>query len=91
MTVGGMVVKRWSSTQGPIATSSGEWEYDALVRGAAKAIGLQARTWAGSFSPGCKWAALSRRRRPVLQVRQAVRRRRIEIKKTRRNGVVWCA
>lgn len=42
LTVGGMVVKSWSSTQGSIATSSGESEFYALVRGAAEALGLQA-------------------------------------------------
>ena len=41
MTVGGMVVRSWSTTQATIATSSGEAEYYALVRGSAESLGLQ--------------------------------------------------
>lgn len=40
LTVGSMAVKTWSSTQGSSATSIGEAEYDAPVRGAAEASGL---------------------------------------------------
>ena len=42
LTVGGAGVKSWSSTQGSIATSSGEAEYYAMIKGAAEALGLQA-------------------------------------------------
>ena len=41
LVVGGMLVRSWSSTQAVVATSSGEAEYYALVRGSAEAIGLQ--------------------------------------------------
>ena len=37
-----MLVKSWSSTQATVATSSGEAEHDALVRGAAEALGSKA-------------------------------------------------
>jgi len=36
-----MVVRSWSTTQATIATSSGEAEYYALVRGSAESLGLQ--------------------------------------------------
>ena len=35
-------MKHWSSTQGTIATSSGEAEYYALVKGAAEGLAIQA-------------------------------------------------
>jgi hypothetical protein len=38
----GQAVKSWSSTQGTIATSSGEAEYYALVKGAAEGLAIQA-------------------------------------------------
>ena len=37
-----MLVRSWSSTEATVATSSGEAEYNALVRGAAEALGLKA-------------------------------------------------
>jgi len=42
LVVAGMVVKSWSSTQGSVATSSGEAEYYSLARGSAEALGLAA-------------------------------------------------
>ena len=39
---GRMLVKSWSSTQATVGTSKGEAEYNALVRGAAEALGLKA-------------------------------------------------
>ena len=40
--VGGMLVMSWTSNQATVATSSGEAEHNALVRGAAEALGLKA-------------------------------------------------
>ena len=37
----GGVVKAWSKTQGPVALSSGEAEYYAMVKGTLEGIGLQ--------------------------------------------------
>lgn len=42
ITVGGMVMRCWSSTQGSGATSSGESQFYVSVRGGADALGLQA-------------------------------------------------
>ena len=39
---GEMLVKSWSSSQAIVATSSGDAEYIALVRGAAEPSGLKA-------------------------------------------------
>ena len=39
--LGGGVVKAWSKTQGPVALSSGEAEYYAMVKGTLEGIGLQ--------------------------------------------------
>ena len=39
--IGGHCIKAWSHTQGPIALSSAEAEYYAMVEGAARAKGLQ--------------------------------------------------
>ena len=41
LTLGGCVVKSWSSTQGSIALSVAEAEYYAAVKGAAEALGFQ--------------------------------------------------
>ena len=41
-TIAGGTVKTWSSTQGSIATSSGEAEYYALIKAAAEGLGIQA-------------------------------------------------
>ena len=41
-TIAGGTVKTWASTQGSIATSSGEAEYYALIKAAAEGLGIQA-------------------------------------------------
>jgi hypothetical protein len=42
ITLGGMAIKHWSTTQSTIALSVGEAEYCALVKAAAEALGIQA-------------------------------------------------
>ena len=41
MNIRGGCLKSWSKTQGPVALSSGEAEYYALVKGATEGLGLQ--------------------------------------------------
>ena len=97
LTVGGMAVKTWSSTQGSVATSSGEAEYYALVRGSAEALGLAAAMadlgWVLKVqvhvdSSAAKAVAsrvgLGKTRHievRYLWLQEAVRRRRLEIRK----------
>ncbi len=42
MTLGGVALKHWSSTQAIVALSSGEAKYTALVKAAAESLGIQA-------------------------------------------------
>ena len=42
VTLGGMAIKHWSSTQSTQALSVGEAEYTALVKAATEALGMQA-------------------------------------------------
>ena len=99
MTVGGMAVKTWSSTQGSVATSSGEAEYYALVRGAAEALGLAAAMadlgWtlkvrlhvdSSAAKPVASRVGLGRTRHievRYLWLQEAVRKRKLEIRKIR--------
>ena len=39
--LGGGLIKSWSKTQGPVALSSGEAEYYAMVKGTIEGMGLQ--------------------------------------------------
>ena len=42
ITLGGVALKHWSSTQASVALSSGEAEFTALVKAAAESMGVQA-------------------------------------------------
>ncbi len=95
--VSGMVVKSWSTTQSTVATSSGEAEYYAMVRGAAEGLGLAAvmselgwkmpveiRVDSSAAKAVASRAGLGRTRHievRFLWVQEAVRRHRITIKK----------
>ncbi len=95
--VSGVVVKSWSTTQSTVATSSGEAEYYAMVRGAAEGLGLAAvmselgwkmpveiRVDSSAAKAVASRAGLGRTRHievRFLWVQEAVRRHRITIKK----------
>ena len=90
-------IKHWSSTQPNVALSSGEAEFYGVVRGAGHGLGYQAlladlgvavplRVWTGSSAALgiCSRQGLGKLRHldtHTLWVQQAVRSRRIELKK----------
>ena len=99
LVVAGMVVKSWSSTQGSVATSSGEAEYYSLARGSAEALGLAAalkdlgwelfpRVMVDSSAAKAVAGRLGLGRTRHIEVRflwlqEAVRRRRLAVEKVR--------
>ena len=95
--MGGCLVKSWSTTQSTIATSSGEAECYAMVRGASEALGMSAAledlghrveieihvdsTAAKAISSRLGLGRLRHLEVRFLWLQEAVRRRRLVVKK----------
>ena len=97
VTLGGMAIKHWSSTQSTQALSVGEAEYTALVKAATEALGMQAlprdigwelrieifvdSTTAKSIANRSGVGKVRRLETNILWVQEALKNKRVALKK----------